>query len=64
MHSWAVLIGNAVRLKKITRAQANSLLRHRRHHTEGHMLVMIRLMVEQGMTFKDAHARAMAKMGR
>ncbi len=64
MQSWVTLIGNAVRLKKITRAQANSLLRHRRHHTEGHMLVMIRLMVEQGMTFKDAHERAMAKVGK
>ena len=44
---WVTLIGNAVRLKKMTRTQANSLLRHRRHHTEGHMLAMIRLMVEK-----------------
>ena len=61
---WSTLIGNAVRNKKITRTQANSLQRHRRHHTEGHMLMMFRLMVEQGMSFQDAHKRAMAQVGK
>ena len=32
--SVAELIGNAVRLRQITKAQANALLRHRKHHTE------------------------------
>ncbi len=60
----ATLIGNAVRFKKLTRTQANSLLRHRKHHTEGHLLYMIRMMIEKGMTFKDAHERAMAQVGK
>ena len=64
MHDAVTLIGTAVRFRKLTRAQANSLLRHRRHHTEGHMLMMIRLMIEQGMSFKDAHERAMRAVGR
>ena len=41
--SVAELIGNAVRLRQITKAQANALLRHRKHHTEGHMLHMLQL---------------------
>ena len=60
----ATLIGNAVRFKKLTRTQANSLLRHRKHHTEGHLLYMIRLMIEKGMSFQDAHERAMREVGK
>ncbi len=58
------LIGKAVVNKKLTKSQGASLLRHRRHHTMGHMLFMIRLMIEQHMSFKDAHERAMKQVGR
>ena len=61
------LIGNAVRLKKLTRVQANSLLRHRKHHTEGHLLFMIKLMIEKhlsDLTFQEAHHRALISVGR
>ena len=62
--SVAELVGNAVRLRQITKAQANALLRHRKHHTEGHMLHMLQLMATKHLTFKEAHERAMKAVGR
>ena len=64
MTDWCALIGKAVVNKKLTKAQGASLMRHRRHHSEGHMRFMFRLMVEKHMSFKDAHARAMKAVGR
>ena len=32
------LIGKAVTNKKLTMAQGTTLIRHRKHHTEGHVL--------------------------
>ena len=58
------LIGKAVRNKHLTASQGASLLRHRKHHSEGHLLYMVRLMVEKHMSFKDAHERAMKHVGR
>ena len=58
------LIGKAVTNKKLTRPQATSLLRHQKHHTEGHLLFMMRMMIEQHMSFKDAHERAMKQVGK
>ena len=58
------LIGKAVINRKLTRPQATSLLRHQKHHTEGHMLYMMRVMIEQHMSFKDAHERAMKQVGK
>ena len=52
------LIGKAVINKRLTKTQGASLLRHRRHHTEGHMLLMMRLMIEKNHTFADAHKAA------
>ena len=40
------LIGKAVKNGKLTPAQGTTLLRHRKHHTEGHMLLMMRMMIE------------------
>ena len=62
--SVAELVGNAVRLRQITKAQANALLRHRKHHTEGHMLHMLQLMAIKHLSFKEAHERAMKAVGR
>ena len=62
--SVAELIGNAVRLRQITKAQANALLRHRKHHTEGHMLYMLQLMALKHLSFKEAHERSMKAVGR
>ena len=58
------IIGNAIVNGKLTKAQASSLLRHRKHHTEGHMLLMIRLMIEKHMTFSAAHQAAMKQVGK
>ena len=58
------LIGQAVVNGKLTEAQASSLLRHRQKHTEGHMLLMIRLMFERHMTFSAAHEAAMKQVGK
>ena len=62
--SVAELISNAVRLRQITKAQANALLRHRKHHTEGHMLHMLQLMATKHLSFKEAHERAMKAVGK
>ena len=58
------LIGKAVTNKKLTKAQATTLLRHQKHHTEGHMLYMMRMMIEQHMSFKDAHERSLKQVGK
>ena len=58
------LIGKAVTNGKLTKAQATALLRHRKHHTEGHMLLMMRMMIEKHMSFKDAHEHAMKQVGK
>ena len=64
MTALAELIGKAVTNKVITRSQGTALLRHRKHHTEGHMLMMMRLMSSKHMSFKDAHEHAMKAVGR
>ena len=62
--SVAELIGNAVKLKQITKAQASALLRHRKHHTEGHLVHMLHLMATKHFSFKEAHERAMKAVGK
>ena len=64
MKSLVEMIGQAVTRKQLTKAQGSSLLRHRQHHTEGHMLFMMKLMIEKHLSFKDAHERAKAVVGR
>ena len=61
--SVAELTGNAVRLKQITKALANALLRHRKHHTEGHLVHMIQLMATKHFSFKEAHERTVKAVG-
>ena len=58
------LITKALKNKVITRPQANALLRHAKHHSEGHMLMMIKLMAEKHLTFEEAHARAQKAVGK
>ena len=64
MKTLVELIGQAVTRKQLTKAQASSLLRHRQHHTQGHLLFMMKLMIEKHMTFADAHKAAMKQVGR
>ena len=64
MRDAAELIGKAVTNKQITRSQGAALLRHRRHHTEGHLLLMLRVMHDKHMSFKDAHEYAMKHVGK
>ena len=60
----AELIGNAVKLRQITKAQANALLRHRKHSSEGHTVHMLMLMTTKHFSFKEAHERAMRAVGK
>ena len=64
MTGLSALIGQAVVRKQLTKAQGSSLLRHRTHHSEGHLLFMLRLMMEKHMTFAEAHKVAMRQVGR
>ena len=64
MKTLVELIGQAVTRKQLTKAQASSLLRHRQHHTQGHLLFMMKLMIEKHLTFAEAHARAMKAVGK
>ena len=65
MKSLADLIGQAITRKQLTKAQGSSLLRHRKlGHTEGHMLLMLSLMIEKHYTFAEAHKVAMKQVGR
>ena len=45
-------------------ALEQALLRHAKHHSEGHMLFMIKLMIEKHLSFQEAHDRAMRAVGR
>ena len=58
------LITKALKNKVITRPQANALLRHAKHHSEGHMLMMLKLMAEKHLTLEEAHARAQKAVGK
>ena len=62
--SMSDLIGQAVTRKQLTKAQGSSLLRHRTHHSQGHLLFMMRLMIEKHMTFADAHKEATRQVGK
>ena len=44
-------------------AAAQRLAAHARHHSAAHMAAMHRLL-QQGVSFETAHARAMASVGR
>ena len=44
--------------------QGAALMRHVRRHSEGHMLHMIRLMIDKHLTFDEAHRRALIAVGR
>ena len=57
-------IGRALVNKLLTKPQAQALLRHAKHHTEGHMLFMIKNMIDKHLTFQEAHHRAMIAVGR
>ena len=66
------LIKKAVVNKQITKPQGNAMLRHKKQrgarggplHSEGHLLFMLKLMIEKHLTFKEAHQRAQAAVGR
>ena len=58
------LINKAVINKQITKAQGAALLRHRKHHTEGHLRFMLKSMIDKHYTFAEAHQRAMKAVGR
>ena len=58
------LIKKALVNKQLTRPQANALLRHKSHHSEGHMLFMLKHMIDKHLTFDEAHQRAMTAVGR
>ena len=60
----AELIGNVVKLKQVTKAQASALLRHRKHHTEGHLVHMLHLIATKNFSFKEAHERTMKAVGK
>ncbi len=49
--------------KQLTKPQSQALLRHMKHHTEGHMLLMVKLVVDKHLTLAEAHPRAMAADG-
>ena len=57
-------VGQALTNKLLTKPQAQALLRHARHHSEGHMLFMIKNIIDKHLTFQEAHHRAMIAVGR
>ncbi len=57
-------VGQALTNKLLTKPQAQALLRHAKHHTEGHMLFMIKNMIDKHLTFQEAHHRALIAVGR
>ena len=59
-----VLIGKAVVRRQLTVGQGAALMRHVRRHSEGHMMHMIRLMIERHLTFDEAHRRALIAVGK
>ena len=58
------LLQKALRNNQLTRPQAQALLRHAGQSTEGHLLCMMKLMIEKHLTFQEAHQRALMAVGR
>ena len=58
------LIQKAFKNKQLTRPQAQALTRHAGKSTEGHLLFMMKLMIEKHLTFQEAHQRALIAVGR
>ena len=63
----AIVRSDAARLTTVVQrkpsAAAQRLAAHARHHSAAHMAAMRRLL-QQGVSFEAAHARAMASVGR
>ena len=57
------LVKKALANKQITKAQANAFMRHKSHHSEGHLLFMLKAVIDNHLTFGEAHKRAMAAVG-
>ena len=49
--------------KKLTDRQKKTLQKHSEHHSPKHMKLMERLMIK-GAPFKQAHRKAMQKVGK
>jgi hypothetical protein len=47
----------------LTKRQLSALNRHKQHHTQKHMDVMVKAMI-RGNTFAEAHRKAIKKVGR
>ena len=58
------LVRKAKQNKQITQAQANAFMRHKRHHSEGHLLFMLKLVIDKHLTFQEAHERAQKAVGK
>lgn len=52
-----------VKLKKLTESQKKKLKEHSVHHSKEHMMSM-RMNMMRGDTFKEAHDKAMKKVGK
>jgi len=52
-----------IKKKSLTKRQEASLKRHSKHHTTGHMKYMKRRML-MGDTMRQAHKKAMNKVGK
>jgi|TARA_R100000734_G_C3263356_1_gene61381 hypothetical protein len=50
-------------MAELTKRQKQTMKRHSKHHTSRHMRVMTGLM-EKGMTFGEAHKKAMKDVGK
>ena len=57
------LIGKSVVRRQLTAGQGAALMRHVRRHSEGHMMHMLRLMIDKHLTFDEAHMRALRAVG-
>tara|TARA_S200000501_G_C20728142_1_gene701590 strand:+ start:58 stop:213 length:156 start_codon:yes stop_codon:yes gene_type:complete len=49
--------------KQLTGRQKKTMKKHSKHHTKKHMASMTKAM-KKGKTFKQAHNKAMRKVGR
>ena len=51
------------KMAELTKRQKQTMKRHSKHHTSRHMRVMTGLM-KKGMTFGEAHKKAMKDVGK
>jgi len=55
---------NIINKSSLHASQKRAMMRHANHHTAKHLNMMIKLMINKKMTFRQSHMQASKKIGK